>query len=135
MPDLIALKITADWAERHLADQIGRISRSVADPMSKAIESLIEAKIAVALAALQGSTPGTVATTPSPVAIWHAGDARGYYEATPEARQAWNAYATKEELRFWDTGEGLFRDRDGKATPWCPCLYFPEWQSGRLEKP
>lgn len=130
MSDIVSLKISADRAERQLADQIDRISRWGADPMSKAIDTLIDAKIAVAIAALQSGAPQSVAVAASPVAIWHDGDARAYYEASPDEQQAWNTYANREMASFdlgFDAGEPVFIDRDGKLTDWSPPTYFPEW--------
>lgn len=75
-----------------------------------------------------------------PVAIWHNGDARAYYLATDEERDAWNRYAQCEADRFdadpsldsYDsTSTAIGLDRDGRITSWCPPIFFPEWLDAR----
>lgn len=73
-----------------------------------------------------------------PVAIWHRGDARAYYDATEDERSAWNFYAqtraneVSNSLDFGQTLVGMVGwDRDGNVTNWCPELFFPEWLAKR----
>lgn len=78
-----------------------------------------------------------------PVAIWHAGDANAFHEASKEERDAWNDYANEEAAKFqrsldaYETVHGhIGYDRDGKITAWCPPMFFPEWlEQYRKENP
>jgi hypothetical protein len=72
----------------------------------------------------------------TPLAIFHDGDQEAFHAAAREEQLAWNAYAQKTANDFnndpsRDTYDStaVFPgwNRDGKCTPWCPPLFFPEW--------
>ncbi len=157
MPHIIGREAEAYW--RPLLEEIrDRLSDKASMPTtlidrakwaasSPAIRgSSVEVVLNELIAALYASPPAdelrealkpvAVSDKKRPIAIWHAGDAKAYYEATPEEQDAWNAYAQAEASDFdndprrdsYDsTAVFAGHDRDGKVTSWCPRLYFPEW--------